>query len=403
MKKFIQFGFFNKKLLLPFGVAFVQILINIMNIIFNEKSKNTLLEMIDTSVGEMIIIFVPLFHISVFKTNTNPFRYRSKKLKAFCHYFILFLIFSVYVVLTIFVAIQSSIYIQNNKSYSNPHNSGLSSFESLEMIFICLVSILLLKYRYFIHHVISIICFILICFFIDLILNNFSDLYDRGPLYIIFNIILVLLDAIDYCYQKYMMDVLFHPFWGISFTIGLVNLIVFGGMIILCLVKGKEASYEEKNFMFKSFYQYFDDVSLGIIITKHILYFILTCVLNFLRVLTNLHLTPDYILISFSISRIINIVIETKRYECLALFPFQFIFLMFYLEIFELTFCGLNKNTKSRIQIRVDKEMYKIENIDINRSNSLASYNSEIELDNYTVSSCEDNDEDKNDVEFVLN
>ena len=96
MKKFIQFGFFNKKLLLPFGVAFVQIAINIMNIIINEKSKNTILEMIDTAVGEMIIIFVPLFHISAFKTNTNPLRYRSKKCKAFFHYFILFFIFSVY-------------------------------------------------------------------------------------------------------------------------------------------------------------------------------------------------------------------------------------------------------------------------------------------------------------------
>ena len=171
-------------------------------------------------------------------------------------------------------------------------------------------------------------------------------------------------------------------------------------MIILCLVKGKEESFKEKNSMFMSFYQYFEDVSLGTIITKHILNFILTCILNFLRVLTNLHLTPDYILISFSISRIINIVIETKRYECLALFPFQFIFLMFYLEIFELTFCGLNKNTKTHIQKRVDKEMFRIESIDINRIDSLASNNSEIELDNYTVS-CDD-DDDKNEAEFIL-
>ena len=400
MKKFIQFGFFNKKLLLPFGVAFVQIVINIMNIIINEKSKNTILEMIDTAFGEMIIIFVPLFHISAFKTNTNPLRYRSKKCKAFFHYFILFFIFSVYLLLSIFVAMQSSIYMDKNKSFSNPHNSGLSSFESLEMIFICLVSIVLLKYRYFIHHIISIICFILICFFIDLMLDNFSFLYERGLLYIALNIILVLLDAIDYGYQKYMMDVLFHPFWGLSFTIGLVNLLIFGGVIILCLVKGKEESFKERNSMFMSFYQYFEDVSLGTIITKHILNFILTCILNFLRVLTNLHLTPDYILIGFSISRIINIVIETKRYECLALFPFQFIFLMFYLEIFELTFCGLNKNTKTHIQKRVDKEMFRIESIDINRIDSLASNNSEIELDNYTVS-CDD-DDDKNEAEFIL-
>ena len=90
-------------------------------------------------------------------------------------------------------------------------------------------------------------------------LDNFSFLYERGLLYIALNIILVLLDAIDYGYQKYMMDVLFHPFWGLSFTIGLVNLLIFGGVIILCLVKGKEESFKEKNSMFMSFYQYFED------------------------------------------------------------------------------------------------------------------------------------------------
>ena len=45
---------------------------------------------------------------------------------------------------------------QNIKSYEKPHNSGLSSFESLELIFICLTSIILLKYKYFIHHIISV-------------------------------------------------------------------------------------------------------------------------------------------------------------------------------------------------------------------------------------------------------
>ena len=141
MKKYIKFAFFNKKLLLPFGVAFIQILINIMNIILQEKSKNTLLEMIDVAFSEIIIIFIPILNISALKTNMNNVKYYERK-KTLLHYFILFLIFSVYVILSIFVAIQSSIYMDHHKSFSNPHNSGLSSFESLEMIFICLVSII---------------------------------------------------------------------------------------------------------------------------------------------------------------------------------------------------------------------------------------------------------------------
>ena len=219
------------------------------------------------------------------------------------------------------------------------------------------------------------------------------DLYDRGALFIIFNIIIVLLDAIDYGYQKYMMDVLFHSFFGITFTIGIVNLIIFGIVIIICLITGKEESVKEEKFMFISFYQYFEDVDIGIIITKHMLYFILTFFLNFLRGLTILHLNPDYILISFSISRIINIVMETKQYICLILFPFQFISLMFYLEIFELNFCSLNKNTRRNIEERQIEETLKISNINVNDDRQ--SFASDIEIGNYYTISCDNNSEHK--------
>ena len=248
-------------------------------------------------------------------------------------------------------------FYQQNKSLTNPHNSDLSSFESIELIFITIVSHFLLKYKYFIHHNISILIFIFISFFIDLILDNFPDLFSRGFLYILISFIIVIIDAGDYGYQKYMMDVQFHPYWAVSLTLGIVNFIIFGSLIIACLHKGKEESFKEKNAMFMSFFAYFDSVSVGTIIVKHILNFILNFVLNLLRSLTILYFTPDYILISFTISRIINIVVERKAYVCLVLFVLQFITLMFYLEIFELNLCGLNKNTKRNIAAREQKEM----------------------------------------------
>ena len=58
-------------------------------------------------------------------------------------------------------------------------------------------------------------------------------------------------------------------------------------------------------------------------------------------------------------SRIVNVVIETRIYVCLALFPLQFFVLMLYLEIIELKFCGLNTNTRRNIQIRGQKELNK--------------------------------------------
>lgn len=356
MKKIIIFNIFRKKLLLPFGVAFMQILINIMNVIINENPKNQLLEMIDLAFSEMAIALIPLFNIYTFKTTTSVFL-RKKLRKKIRDYSILVIIFVVYVFLNIYRTQLMSAFYQQNKSLSNPHNSDLSSFESIELIFITIISFLLLKYKYFIHHIISIIIFIFISFFIDLILDNFPDLFGRGALYIFISFIVVVIDAGDYGYQKYMMDVQFHPYWAVSLTLGIVNFIIFGSIIIACLHKGKEESFKEKNAMFMSFYTYFDNVSVGTIIVKHILNFILNFVLNLLRSLTILYFTPDYILISFTISRIINIVMERKAYVCLVLFVLQFITLMFYLEIFEFNFCGLNKNTKRNIAERVQKEM----------------------------------------------
>ena len=356
MKKIIIFNIFRKKLLLPFGVAFMQILINIMNVIINENPKNQLLEMIDLAFSEMAIALIPLFNIYTFKTTTSVFL-RKKLRKKIRDYSILVIIFVVYVFLNIYRTQLMSAFYQQNKSLSNPHNSDLSSFESIELIFITIISFLLLKYKYFIHHIISIIIFIFISFFIDLILDNFPDLFGRGALYIFISFIVVVIDAGDYGYQKYMMDVQFHPYWAVSLTLGIVNFIIFGSIIIACLHKGKEESFKEKNAMFMSFYTYFDNVSVGTIIVKHILNLILNFVLNLLRSLTILYFTPDYILISFTISRIINIVMERKAYVCLVLFVLQFITLMFYLEIFEFNFWGLNKNTKRNIAERVQKEM----------------------------------------------
>ena len=96
---------------------------------------------------------------------------------------------------------------------------------------------------------------------------------------------------------------------------------------------------------------------------NNVLNYILNFIINLLRYLTIYYLTPEYILISFTISRIFNIVIKTKKYECLALFAFQFICLLLYLEIIELNFCGLNKNTRRNISERSASEFCDIDRI----------------------------------------
>ena len=355
MAKLIKFGFYNKKLFLPFGVAFLQIILNLMNVVLKEKTKNQILEMLGLAFSEMSISLIPLLNIYSFKTSTHELQ-RSRK-TIIKDFLILVIIFTLFVGLSIYKSNLSSQYYLEKKSLSNPHNSGLSSFESLELIFITISSVLLLKYKYFIHHIISIIIFIFISFFIDYILDNFPDLYDRGPWFIILSIITVFIDAFDYGYQKRIMDILFYPYWSVPLTLGIINFIIFGFILMIILIHGKENSFKGENPLFKIFYKYFEEVDIEIIIIKQILNFILNFFLNLLRTLMILYFTPDFILISFTISRILDIVIETQQYICIVFFIVQFITLMFYLEIFELNFCGLNKNTRRNIQERGRKEM----------------------------------------------
>ena len=359
IKNLIQFGFYSKKLLLPFGVALFQILINITDVLFDEPLKNNFLESDLNALSEMLMPLISLFHIISSQKKKDDIPRRSW-VKNFLHFFALYIIFSIFLGLSFYKNVQANIYIQKqiqNKSLQNPHNSGLSSFESLELIFICIVSIVLLKYKYFIHHIISIIIFVLTSFFIDLIVDNFSDLFDRGILFIILSIVIVAIDALDYGYQKYMIDIYFHSIWNIGLTIGLSLFSLFGSLTAICLIKGKQKILEEQNPIFMAFYRYFEQVDTGVIVSKNILNFILNFFMNMCRALTLLHFSPDFILISFTLSRMLDIILETKKFICVIFFVLQFLTLMFYLELFEFNFCGLNKNTRRNISERQIQEM----------------------------------------------
>ena len=81
-------------------------------------------------------------------------------------------------------------------------------------------------------------------------------------------------------------------------------------------------------------------------------------------------------MISFQISKIVQVLIDenTEKYYCIFFFVFQFLALMIYLEILELNFCGLNENTKSKIEYRGQQDFdgdfgrtSSVDNIDINK------------------------------------
>ena len=109
----------------------------------------------------------------------------SFKRKNCCHYFLLYILYNIY---TAFIIVANTVKAKNSEAdevFKSPHTSGLYSVESIEAIFITIVSIIILKNRYFIHNIISLIFIIILSFIIDITLGNFDFKGKNGYVYII--------------------------------------------------------------------------------------------------------------------------------------------------------------------------------------------------------------------------
>jgi len=74
--------------------------------------------------------------------------------------------------------------------------------DAIEVILVTIVTYFLLKYKYYIHHIISIIAIIIISLTIDLILGNFTHINSS----IVINSILYIIgDSFLYSYCKHLM------------------------------------------------------------------------------------------------------------------------------------------------------------------------------------------------------
>ena len=148
---------------------------------------------------------------------------------------------------------------------------------SLEMIFMVCISRLLLKYKYFKHHLISIFFFIILGISCEIILQNYSNIDTNFIVIKFINIINVAVDALYYCYQKYMMEILYYPYWNIAFIPGLF---IFGAATVLLLLTFADPLKENSTTPFiASFYSYFQEVEPGIIVGRIIIILILHVIL----------------------------------------------------------------------------------------------------------------------------
>ena len=151
-----------------------------------------------------------------------------------------------------------------------------------------------------------------------------------------------------------MMEILFYPYWKISFCIGIC--VSFTATLLLIYVLTDPDKADSKIPTIADFYLYFTEVHPGLIIGKQLIIIVLYLISFSLTMLNIYYFNPNYILISYHIAKVVNNIIdlikgEPEKLYSLIFFVLQFFSLMIYLEIIELNFCKMNENTKRNINL----------------------------------------------------
>ena len=373
-KSIIIFGRLNKKYFLPLLLVICQMIYIIVNAYYPEKENNLVLQEYTLALGEMSIKLLPL----ILKISNKEIEKEKEIKKRKClHYFILCILFLFDQGLRVTADLLDHFLLGKDISYTQSNIFLINDFFilSIEMILMVVISIKLLKYKYFIHHVISIIFFIIFGIICDIILNNFDNINKNYFIVKFIRLLNVVVDALYYCYQKYMMEILFYPYWNIAFVPGVFVFCLASGLLLFALIDSKRENSSTP--FIASFYSYFVDIDTGIIIGKVLLVLILHVIMCPLSILNVYYFNPSFILIIFQLSSITDSLIKkpAEKSYCIVFYILQFFALMIHLEIIELNFCGLNKNTKRNVELRgildISKERkdssVEFNNIDINK------------------------------------
>ena len=233
----------------------------------------------------------------------------------------------------------------------------MCTIRAYEIIIIIPVSILILKYKYYIHHIISLVIFVILSIIIDIMLNYYEG---HGITTIACKILNSTFNVLSYCYLKYLMDVKYHYFWNIVFIVGTFDFIIYLLFFSVSLIlRFKYNNYD----ILKNLDEY--EGKLLDVIIRFLFGLIFGGLIGTnLEVQTINIFDPNHLFVCYEISNIFEILYKAKNlgdYLSIIPFIFQIIVLLFYLEIFEFNFCELNRNTKRNIQLREREETTEIE------------------------------------------
>ena len=340
-KCIFSLGKINIKLIFPLIDIILYIIINIFKSYIDDYSDAIFfLYYIGYSLGQIMTIFINF----MFKYRKV---YRKKKKKEqfktiFKNYSLLIMINTLYFLSQAFTLAYLFRLVEKSISY-------YYFIDCLEIVFLTVITHFILKYKYYIHHIISIIIIVIFGIIIDIF---FSGLLDTNIIFLTGSVFFALIDSLIYSYFKYLIEFKYYYFMDVLLIFGINNLVLYIIIYSFSMVKDNNS---DKNIIVFQLYEIYTKT--GII--KMIIPFLFGLIMegfifSTIKFLILDKLTPNYVIISRLIGKAIASLFLMKESYIIVLANsilsiLQIFGLLFYLEIFEFNFCSLNKNTERNI------------------------------------------------------
>ena len=263
------------------------------------------------------------------------------------------------------------LYIQFNKD-------GIGdNFDYLQQSLMLLLISFILRYQkktdFHIHQIYSHLMFTIFALIIDLRLY-FVNKPSFKFLSLVLDFFCIVYYCIYYSYHKYLMEYKYISVYIICSFFGLIDVIIYIIIIFLSIKYGYTATFDDKEVTIRN---YFRKLSLIDLIGSSI-FTIFYSIFNLIFYLIIDNFTVAHALVTYIIidsgEYSVYYISKMNTYEYLIFsicLSALLIFNMFiYLEIIELDFWGLNKNTRRNILIREEKEKKKLSIICLNNNNN---------------------------------
>jgi hypothetical protein len=354
---FLKLGVINKKLIMPVITAVIYVIMDIIELNADMNDIHIIFNLYTRGISYTCAILVPIVQKRCDKNRQKIRKRRAQCTKrSILHFTILQLEYIIYFGLYIYLTKLKSKDPDNTEDFQMSHYHGLCSEEAVEIIFIVIISKFLLKTQLYIHHYIGLIILVIASLSIDIPFN--LSLFKPQILFIVIYLLFIIVDANFITYEKYMMDKLYYSPFVIVFSIGILFLSVSIFFTIYILMVGNSL-YDGKKYTLQSFSDDFEEKGYKTTVIYMFYCSSFRFFLNILKILTIYYFTQNHIYTSYTFIKLVDLLIMKKtnyKYFSIILFIPQFLGLLIFLEIIELNFCKLNKNTKINIEKRELKE-----------------------------------------------